>query len=63
MRKNKKGRIKKEKLKKLIVKMRDDGDMSYKEIGDELGMSKQLVFYHYKTADKVIHTNGLDKKI
>ena len=46
-RKNKKGRPKKEYLKREIVKLRAK-NLSFTEIGVELGISRQLAFYHSK---------------
>lgn len=55
-RKNKLGRPEKTELKKIIIKMRDEEDLAYYEIGKELGMSAPLVYYHYKTGLKKLST-------
>lgn len=45
MRRNKSGRPPKEQLKKMIFEMREKG-LSYKEISDSLGMTRQNIMYH-----------------
>ena len=47
MRANKPGRPPKEQLKKTIAEMRKKG-LSYKEIADFLGMTRQNITYHFK---------------
>jgi len=52
-RKNKLGRPTKIELKKIITKMRDEDNLAYYEIGNQLKMSAPLVYYHYKTFKKL----------
>jgi len=52
-RKNKLGRPVKIELKKIIAKMRDEDNLAYYEIGNQLKMSAPLVYYHYKTFKKL----------
>jgi hypothetical protein len=63
MRKNKPGR--KPKFDKLVVKvLREEGNLSYTEIAEQLGMkSRQLAWYYYKRAKKEAVDNLLDKEI
>ena len=50
MRKNKAGRPAKIKdIKKKIISLRR-ANLSFAEIGETLGISRQLAFYHYKRA-------------
>ena len=52
MRKNKDGAPAKIELKKLVVKLRNDG-FSFSEIAEHLNMkSRVYAYYHYKTARK-----------
>ena len=51
MRKNKAGRPRKiENIKKLVADLRNL-DLSFYEIGKELGISRQLAWYHYRDVD------------
>ena len=52
MRQNKKGRPEKTALKKHIKDLYDGSDLSFTEIGEQLGMPRQTVRYHYITAPK-----------